>query len=88
MESMPESTLENMPENMRQEYLCAAAQTPPSKLFILNMLNAKTNSIGSKKNVVDYIGDTAGTLVTWVHIARRWWLDTSPARHSSDRSCL
>jgi len=35
---------------------------------------------------VDDIGDTAGTLVTWVYIARRWGPDTYPARHSCDRS--
>ena len=64
-------------------YLCVAAQTPPSKFFILN---AVTNSHREQNNVVDDFGDIACTLVTWVHIARRWWSDTHPARHSGDRS--
>ena len=64
-------------------YLCVAAQTPPSKFFILN---AVTNSHREQNNVVDHIGNTAGTLVTWVLNARRWGPHTSPARNSGDRS--
>ena len=63
--------------------MCVAAQTPPSKFSIMN---ARQILGGSKSNVVDHIGNTAGTLVTWVLNARRWGLDTSPARNSGDRS--
>ena len=63
-------------------YVCVAAQTSPSKLFIL----CGQILTGSKNNVVDDIGDTAGTLVTWVYLARRRGPDTYPARHSGDRS--
>jgi len=64
-------------------YLCVVAQTSPS---MFSILDARQIRRGSKSNVVDHIGDTAGTLVTWVHIARRWGSDTYPARHSGDRS--
>ena len=63
--------------------MCVAAQTPPSKFFILI---AVTNSHREQSNVVDHIGNTAGTLVTWVLNARRWGPHTSPARNSGDRS--
>ncbi len=43
---------------------------------------------GAKNHVVDDIGNTAGTLAAWVYIARRWGLDTSPARRCGDRSDL
>jgi len=63
--------------------VCVAAQTPPSKFFILN---AETNSHREQSNVVDHIGNTAGTLVTWVLNAHRWRPHTYPARNSGDRS--
>ena len=64
-------------------YLCVVAQTLPSTFFILN---ARQILIGSKNNVVDDLGNTAGTLVTWVYLARRWRPDTPPARRSGDCS--